>query len=266
MPYGSTFVPSRLRAIVIVTTLAIIIAVVAASTVAQPPGSLLPIEREATRLLADETQTFTALGDLADRLRAALANSAEPTETRGRLALAWVRAARRTLGAIPFTVNGTTEEPYRTWLADHADDIVYSEPAGQWLMHPEHLWHLHDAHRRTASAEPLAWEVVTNGLPGECEGYPPCYLAGLDLLHAEYLRRHPGGAHAAEAVEQIRQSNEQSVDLTSGAKPHEFFNPATDCVDLVPKAATVRAALGQASVDAKAAIVPLDRLRALCPS
>ena len=232
----------------------------------QQTAALLPIEREAARLLADETQTFTALGDLADRLRAALANSAEPTETRGRLALAWVRAVRRTLGAIPFTVNGTTQEPSRTWLADHADDSVYSEPAGQWLMHPEHLWHLHDAHRRTASAEPLAWEVVTNGLPGECEGYPPCYLAGLDLLHAEYLRRHPGGAHAAEAVEQIRQSNEQSVHLTSGAKPHEFFNPATDCVDLVPKAATVRAALVQAGVDAKAAIALLDRLRALCPN
>lgn len=240
---------------------------VTAMYAAAPPRqsfALLPVEREAARLLADEAQTFAALGDLADRLRAALANSAEPTETRGRLALAWVRATRRTLGAIPFTVNGTTQEPYRTWLADHADDIVYSEPAGQWLMRSEHLWHLHDAHRRTASAEPLAWEVVTNGLPGECEGYPPCYLAGLDLLHAEYLRRHSGGAHAAEAVEQIRQSNQQSVDLTSGAKRHEFFKPATDCVDLVPKAATVRAALVQAGVDAKAAITLLDRLRALC--
>ena len=249
----------------IVTSLAIILAVAAASPVAQPQA-LLPVEREAARLLADETQTFSALGDLADRLRAALANSAEPTETRGRLALAWVRAVRRTLGAIPFIVNGATQEPYRTWLADHADDIVYSEPAGQWLMHAEHLWELHDDHRRTTSAEPLAWEVVTNGLPGECEGYPPCYLSGLDLLHAEYLRRHPGGAHAAEAVEQIRQSNQQSVDLTSGAKSREFFNPATDCVDLVPKAATVRAALVQAGVDAKAAIALLDRLRGLCPN
>jgi hypothetical protein len=249
---------------VIVTTLAIVLAVVAASTLGQPPGSRLPLEGEAARLLADQTQTFTALGDLADRLRAALANSAEPTETRGRLALAWVRATRRTLGAIPFTVNGTTQEPYRTWLADHADDIVYSEPAGQWLMRTEHLWQLHDAHRRTASAEPLAWDVVNNGLPGECEGYPPCYLAGLDLLHAEYLRRHPSGAHAAEAVEQIRQSNEQSVDLTAGPKAHEFFNPATDCVDLIPKAATVRAALVQAGVDAKAAIALVDKLRALC--
>ena len=80
-----------------------------------------------------------------------------------------------------------------------------------------------------------------------------------------YLRRHPRGAHAAEAVEQIRQSNEQSVSLATGAKGREFFNPATDCVDLVPKAASVRAALVQAGVDAKAAIGLIDKLRLLCP-
>ena len=172
---------------------------------------------------------------------------------------------RRTLGAIPMTIDGTKHEPYRTWLATHDADVVYSEPAGQWLMDTDDLWRLHDAHRQTASAEPLAWEVVTNGLPGECEGYPPCYLAGLDRLHAEYLRRHPRGAHAAEAVEQIRESNEQSVSLATGAKGREFFNPATDCVDLVPKAASVRAALVQAGVDAKAAIGLVDKLRLLCP-
>jgi hypothetical protein len=259
------FAPSRLRAIVIVTTLAIVLAVVAAAPAAQPPSSLLPIELEAARMLADEAQTFSALGDLADRLRAALANPAEPAETSGGLALLWVRATRRTLGAIPMTIDGTKHEPYRTWLATHDADVVYSEPAGQWLMDTNDLWRLHDAHRQTASAEPLAWEVVTNGLPGECEGYPPCYLAGLDRLHAEYLRRHPRGAHAAEAVEQIRESNEQSVSLATGAKASEFFNPATDCVDLVPKAASVRAALVQAGVDARAAIGLIDKLRLLCP-
>jgi len=225
----------------------------------------LPIEREAARALADETQTFVALGHLADRLHAALANPGEPAETRGRLALLWVRAIRRTLGAILMTVDGTKQEPYRTWLATHDDDVVYSEPAGQWLMLAQDLWRLHDEHRSTSSAEALAWEVVENRLPGECEGYPPCYLSGLDLLHAEYLRRHPNGAHAAEAVEQIRQSNEQSVKLVTGSNGREFFDPATGCVDLVPKAAAVREALTHAGVDATAAIGLLDTLRAQCP-
>lgn len=244
-------------------------ALVAAVLLGPPPVRqvpvLLPVEEEAARTLADDTQPFVAFGDLADRLRAALENPAEPAETRGRLALLWVRATRRTLRAIPTTVDGTKEEPYRTWLSTHDADVVYSEPGGQWLMRTDDLWRLHDEHRKTASAEPLAWEVVDNGLPGECEGYPPCYLSGLDLLHAEYLRRHPRGAHAADAVEQIRASNEQSVRLTTGPKRREFFNAATDCADLVPKADAVRAALAQAGVDAKAAIAGLDQLRALCP-
>lgn len=249
-----------------VTTIALVAltALLAAESPVQPASAPLPIEREAARVLADQSQSFAPLGDLAGRLHAALANPGETTETRGRLALLWVRTTRQTLRAIPITLDGTKQEPYRTWLATHDADVVYSEPAGEWLMRTENLWRLHDEHRQTTSAEPLAWEVADNGLPGECEGYPPCYLAGLDLLHAEYLRRHPRGAHAAEAVEQIRQSNEQSVRLTTGAKRHEFFNPATDCVDLTPKAATVRAALVQAGVDAKAAIALLDTLRALC--
>ena len=245
------------------TKLALVVATVLAMPVQQPPASL-PIEREAARMLADEAQSFTALGDLADRLDAALANPAEPAETSGRLALLWLRATRRTLGAIPMTLDGTMDEPYRTWLATHDAEFVYSEPAGQWLMRTENLWSLHDAHRQTSSAEPLAWEVVTNGLAGECEGYPPCYLAGLDRLHAEYLRRHPLGAHAAEAIEQIRESNEQSLKLATGPRGHEFFNPVTDCADLVPRVATVRAALDRAGLDANAAIVLLDKLRTLC--
>ena len=229
------------------TILALVVAIVLVVPLQQPPESL-PIEREAARMLADEAQSFAALGDLADRLHAALANPAEPAETSGRLALLWVRATRRTLGAIPMTLDGTRHEPFRTWLAIHDADLVYSEPAGQWLMRTEKLWSLHDAHLQTSSAESLAWEVVANGLPGECEGYPPCYLARLDQLHGEYLRRHPSGAHATEAVEQIRESNEQSLKLATGPKGHEFFNPAADCADLVPKAATVRAALAQAGV------------------
>jgi len=239
---------------------AIVSAVLAASPQRPPVAAL---EHEAARELADETATFATRADLAARLRAALANP-DDAETRGRLTLLWVRAIRATLGAIPMTTDGTKQEPYRSWLAAHDADVIYSEPAGQWLMVTENLWRLHDEHRPTSSAEPLAWEAVTNGLPGECEGYPPCYLSGLELLHAEYLVRHPRGAHAAEAVKQIRESCEQTVSLISGPNSHEFFTPATDCADLVPKAYAVRAALVQSGVDVKAAVALIDALRARC--
>ena len=127
------------------------------------------------------------------------------------------------------------------------------------------LWDLHHQVHQTTSADELAWQIVDNGLSGECEGYPPCYLSGIDLLEAEYLRRHPRGAHAAEAVERIRSSNTQSVALVRGSKRHEFFNPTTDCVDLLPPANAVRQALVRSSVTATAAVEAVDALRALCP-
>ena len=240
-----------------------VFASVAGTAAAQAPPQLLPLEREAARILADDGQPFVARGDLADRLKAALQNPDDP-ELRGRLALLWVRAVRRTLEAIPMTVDGTRQEPFRTWLQDHDADVVYSEPAGQWLLDNTRLWTLHDEHRQSAAAEPLAWEAVDNGLPGECEGYPPCYLSGLNRLEGEYLRRHPAGRHAAEAAERIRESCQQSLELISTQKPREFFNPATDCKDLGPPADELRAALSRARIDARDALGLLARLRALC--
>jgi hypothetical protein len=252
-----------MNSVVPATFTAVLVAGVVTLTAAQG-ARLLPVENEAARLLASESSPFAALADVADRLRPEIARAA-PATTRGRLALLWTRTMRRVLGAIPFTVDGARTEPYRTWLAGREADVVYSEPAGQWLLQNEMLWTLHDRVRATASAEPLAWEIVENGLGGECEGYPPCYLAGIDRLEAAYLRRHPKGAHAAEAVARIAASNKQSVDLATGPDRRDFFTPSTDCVDLVPKAETVRAALVQAGVDAKSAIALLDLLRAQCP-
>jgi hypothetical protein len=258
----SSVVPSCSRAFVIVSAVAALLAASALAHAPQPP--LLPLEQDAARILADDGQPFVVRGDLADRLKAALQNPGDP-ELRGRLALLWVRAVRRTLEAIPLTTDGTREEPYRTWLQDHDVDVVYSEPAGQWLLENARLWTLHAEHRQSSSAEPLAWEAVENGLPGECEGYPPCYLSGLDRLEGEYLRRHPAGRHAAEAAERIRESCQQSLELIRTQKPREFFTPATDCADLGPPADALRAALSRARIDARDAIGLLTRLRAQCP-
>ena len=241
----------------------ILLLLAAVGTPQEGASGVTPLEHEAARSLADDAPPFVARADLADRLRAALENpvGAEP---RGRLALLWVKAMRHALGAIPMTVDATGEEPYRTWLASH-DEVVYNEPGGSWVIETDRLWSLHDEHRRTASADALAWEAVENGLPGECEGYVPCYLVGLDLLHGEYLRRHPNGGHAAAAVEQIRGSCEQSVKLLSGKDSGDFLDPETDCEDLVPPADALKQAMERASTDARAALTLLATLRAHCP-
>lgn len=242
----------------------IVASLIAASLSAQAPA-LLPIEREAARVLAVEALPFPTAGDLADRLHAALANPAEPAERRGRLSLLWVQAMRRTLASIPDTVDGATQEPYQAWLAAHETSAFYALPAGEWKLPNDALWTLHDEVRETSSADELAWQIVENGLSGECEGYPPCYLAGNDLLEAEYLRRHPRGVQAADAVERIRSINTQSLDLVRHSPRGGFFNPSTDCVDLLPHANAVRGAVVRSSVAGMAAVEVIDALRGLCP-
>ena len=75
--------------------------------------------------------------------------------------------------------------------------MVYSEPAGEWLIVPDVIWKIHDQYRDAAVAEDIAWLAVQNGLPGECEGYVPCDAQGMNTLDGEYLRRYPRGAARA---------------------------------------------------------------------
>ena len=212
-----------------------------------PPPKVL---EQAERLLARDGVTFPEAADIADRLRAELARAGD-SETRARLALAWVRTMRRTLGEIPMTVERGSE-PYRGWLARHEADVVYSEPAGQWLIAPEAIWKLHDEAGKSRVAQAIAWEAVDNGLPGECEGYPPCYLSGFARLHGRYLEAHPAGEHAAEAASQIVESLLGINRLLEDPSGHELFNPKTDCDDMRKTSAALLTQLGQAPVAAEA--------------
>ena len=198
----------------------------------------------------------------ADRLQAALP-AVKDAEERGRTSLAWVRAMRRALDEIPRTAE-RNREPYTGWLKQHDADVVYSEPAGQWLVAPELLWTMHDSIRGTASAEPFAWEIVGNGLPGECEGYPPCYLSGFTTLHGRYLQEHPEGEHAEKAAEEILESLAQIERLLNEPLGHELFNPRTGCEDLKATAAALTTQLSAAKGVADAVTAAIGQLRGRC--
>lgn len=242
-----------------------VVLLLVAAWLASPLGwqGAADLEAEAARVLASEKATFDELAALTGRLQVVLESEAD-AESRGRLALLWVQSLRRTLGAIPMEVDGSRTEPYRTWLAANEREVAYSEPAGMWLASNDVVWALHDRNRSTASAEALAWEIVENGVPGECEGYPPCYLAGFEMIHTRYLREHPAGAHAAEAVQQIHESLEQIQRLLAGPDGGEFFNPSTDCADLKPPADSLNDALARAKVETTATRRLLRQIRARC--
>jgi len=94
-------------------------------------------------------------------------------------------------------------DAHRAWIKQHEADLAYSEPAGQWLVRAELYWELEARHRGKPLADEIAWEGARTGLPGECEGYIPCYLEAMLVTDARYLDLYPNGAHASEAIENI---------------------------------------------------------------
>lgn len=123
-----------------------------------------------------------------------------------------------------------------------------------------------DAHRSASTADDIGWFAVTNGYPGECEGYVPCYANILNWRDGEYLRRHPRGRHASEAVALVRSSLGEALKLLSQPSATEFLNPATDCGDLKAGLEPLRQAVaGSNGEDRTETVGVIDRLLSYCP-
>lgn len=246
------------------STAGIALALWAAAACITAQSAVDTLAAEGARVLTDDTVSFPERAAWTDRVERAL-GAEHRDEVAGRLALLWMQGMRRTLAAIPLEAPfGTHMQPYAAWLGIREHEVVYNEPGGQWQVAPEPAWTLHDRHRRTSSADQLAWEIVENGLPGECEGYPPCYLAGFELLHGRYLREHPAGAQAAQAVTEIHEGLDQIERLLTGPDARDFFDPATDCADLIKGAEPLDTVLAAAKVEARATRAALKKIRDRC--
>ena len=220
------------------------------------------LEAEAIRALRPESELFAERAALVARLQAG-SERAPDANQRARLALLWLRAVRSVLATIPF---GPSAEPTsRDWLARHENVVVYSEPAGQWLLIPEVIWKIHNAHRSAASAEAIAWFAIENGYPGECEGYIPCYANIMNWLDGEYLRRHPQGPHASVIADQVHSSLSESVKRLSEPDAKSYLDPATDCGDLKSGLVPLRQAIDKSNAKSRAAAINVvDVLLARC--
>jgi hypothetical protein len=233
-----------------------------APAIARQKEDFATLEKEAARALAAETESFATRAALVARLQTG-SERAPDANQRARLALWWLRAMRSLLETIPF--GGSNEQPYRDWLAQHEKVVVYSEPAGQWLLFPDVVWRVHDAHTSAQAAEAIAWFAVENGYPGECEGYIPCYANIMNWLDGEYLRRHSRGAHASEAVQQVHISLTEAVKRLSEADAKRYLNPATDCGDLKAGLDPLRQAINNSNANRRSAAVDvIDELLARC--
>jgi hypothetical protein len=149
---------------------------------------------------------------------------------RARIELSRLRALDNAAVAIPR--NGQRRDPYVSWLASRQNDLVYDEPGGRWILRDKAIWDVHAKHASTESADDIAWFAVQTGLGGECEGWIECYLSVRNRVHGEYLRQHPGGRYAAEAVDVISKTIDTVAPSGAAAKSYSFDKKA-GCGELV---------------------------------
>jgi hypothetical protein len=102
--------------------------------------------------------------------------------------------------------------PYREFLKTHEKSIIYSDPAAEWYVVSNLFWDLHKKYATTTIADQIAWEGAENNLPGECEGYVNCYLFSERMTNGEYLRLHPNGKKAPEALADLTRFLSMVVD------------------------------------------------------
>jgi hypothetical protein len=152
--------------------------------------------------VADENAPFADRADLANVLKKAAAEAADK-ESAAQLELARWRAVRWALNA---QLTGDAQKAHDAWVKRQGEDLVYSEPAGQWFVDSTVLWKLEEKYRGLPEAKAFAWEAATTPPPGECEGYAPCYLSVSNGMEGEYLKRYPTGPHAGEALKSLEQS------------------------------------------------------------
>jgi hypothetical protein len=120
---------------------------------------------------------------------------------KGEFELLKLLALGRSLKGIPF--DKSERAPYHDWLKAHQQEIVYSEPSGDWLVRSKLFWDLERTYHGAPIAERIAWEAAQNSLPGECEGDVVCYFQTFNETEGEYLRLHPNGAHAGEVLKNL---------------------------------------------------------------
>ncbi len=218
-------------------------------------------DRIITDRLGRKGDGFPALAELVAFIERVAPEYTDP-DGRARIELSRLRAMSSALASIP--PGGGRRDPYAAWLAARKADVIHDEPGGRWMLASPAIWDLHARQAATSSADDIAWFAVTNGLGGECEGHLPCYIVWRDRLEGEYLRRHPGGPHADEAVGVIKNTTDL---LTAPAKPQEAyqFDRARDCRDLTTSIDALTAAVKGTRVASRdATIASLVTLRRVC--
>jgi hypothetical protein len=214
--------------------------------------------------LGRKGDAFPALAELAAFIERVAPEYSDP-DGRARVEFARLRAIGMAAGKIPF--QGGSREPYASWLKGlkaRGADVQYDEPGGRWMLAPQTIWETHARIDSEAVGEEVAWFAVNNGLGGECEGHLTCYFDRRNRLHGEYLRQHPNGLHAADAIGVLKETADE---IAAPARPGAafIFDRGRDCRDVTASLEALTSAVqGSRAAGRDAAISSLAALRRLC--
>jgi len=123
---------------------------------------------------------------------------------------------RDSLAKIP--VEKIDRQPHKSFIKANRKDIVYSEPAGQWLVRSDLFWNLRNKYKALPIADDIAWAAAENPLPGECEGDINCYIYTNRVTLAQYLSFYPNGKSAKKALAEIIEELDYIVEDLNGKK------------------------------------------------
>ena len=218
-----------------------------------------PARRDETYLKLSSERVANAAATFADLTELVRFLDRATGEVTRRDALAELELTRlialaRTLANIP--LEELEKPPYKPWVTEHEREIVYSEPAGQWYVRSERLWSLQQKYRALPIAERAAWEAAQTPLPGECEGYLPCYLYVQTETNGRYLKLYPRGAHADAALADLAEFFGHVTEDLRGANP-VFEVPPDDRANFRKSVAALRAQLALVPAAKKARVTEL---------
>ena len=126
-------------------------------------------------------------------------------------------------------MNRQDKEPHRSFLKRNDKYIVYSDPAGEWYVRSDRFWNLQKKYKTLAIADQIAWTAAENQLPGECEGYVPCYLSVIRMTYGEYLTLYPKGKFSRKAVQEtVKSLGYMADDAVSAKKNYDGPTEAGD--------------------------------------
>lgn len=154
------------------------------------------------------------------------ADEARTYEIGGDLRLKRLFVLRAALDSIP--PDKSDKSPYKEFLKDNEEEVVYSEPAGRWYIRSDVFWELRSRYSEHKVGDEIAWQAALNPILGECEGYINCHIYALRATVGEYLNFYSNGKYSKEALNNL---TNLLAPITADAKVRQVYYSPNDTSD-----------------------------------